>query len=182
MKLTEILRKKFILSRNCCMIIHLLDLQKNLILKNSNAIIESLSPSPIPVEDSDSLIEEIDLSLTPNDSMPPSIVNDDYDSERDILFLEELLKNYSLSLPKNESFHFDVSSSSRPPTKPSDDDEIEPVTGILTVKVVGDISEHYVRMPRLLPTQLTLTSNEEKFPHLLSHQGLKLSNFLLKSR
>ncbi|GJT30754.1 hypothetical protein Tco_0911029 [Tanacetum coccineum] len=33
--------------------------------KNSNAIIESFSPSPILVEDSDSLMEEIDLFLTP---------------------------------------------------------------------------------------------------------------------
>ncbi|GJZ62325.1 hypothetical protein Tco_0618462 [Tanacetum coccineum] len=56
--------------------------------KNSNAIIESFSPSPILVEDSDSLMEEIDLFLTPDDSMPPDIENDDYDSEGDILFLE----------------------------------------------------------------------------------------------
>nr|GFD19371.1 hypothetical protein [Tanacetum cinerariifolium] len=52
-------------------------------------MIKSFSPSPIPVEDSDSLIEEIDLSLTPDDSMPPGIENDDYDSEGDILILEE---------------------------------------------------------------------------------------------
>ncbi|GJV51384.1 hypothetical protein Tco_1447125 [Tanacetum coccineum] len=54
----------------------------------SDAIIESFSSSPIPVEDSDSLMEEIDLFLTPDDSMPPGIENDDYDSEGDILFLE----------------------------------------------------------------------------------------------
>ncbi|GKE30283.1 hypothetical protein Tco_1445667, partial [Tanacetum coccineum] len=41
--------------------------------ENSDAIIESFSPSPIPVEDSDSLMEEIDLFLTPDDSMPPGI-------------------------------------------------------------------------------------------------------------
>ncbi|GJW26063.1 hypothetical protein Tco_0039874 [Tanacetum coccineum] len=83
--------------------------------ENSDAIIESFSPSPIPVEDSDSLMEEIDLFLTPDDSMPPGIENDDYDSEGDILFLEELLSNDSPSLPENESFHFDVPSSPRPP-------------------------------------------------------------------
>ncbi|GJV59812.1 hypothetical protein Tco_1465912 [Tanacetum coccineum] len=82
--------------------------------ENSDAIIESFSPSPIPVEDSDSLMEEIDLFLTPDDSMPPGIENDDYDSEGDILFLEELLSNDSPSLPKNESFHFGVPSSPRP--------------------------------------------------------------------
>ncbi|GKA52798.1 hypothetical protein Tco_0746113, partial [Tanacetum coccineum] len=53
--------------------------------EKSDAIIESFSPSPIPVEDSDSLMEEIDLFLTLDDSMPPGIENDDY--EGDILFL-----------------------------------------------------------------------------------------------
>nr|GFC46160.1 hypothetical protein [Tanacetum cinerariifolium] len=56
---------------------------------NSNAEIESFSPSPIPNEDSDSFMEEIDLFLTPGDPMPPSI-EDDEDSEGDILF-ERLL-------------------------------------------------------------------------------------------
>nr|GEV47283.1 hypothetical protein [Tanacetum cinerariifolium] len=84
----------------------------------------------------DSLMEEIDLSFTSDDSMPPRIKEDDYDSERDILILEELLSNDSLSLPENESFHFDIPSSSRPLAKPSDDD-----SRILTVKVVGDISK-----------------------------------------
>ncbi|GJU95911.1 hypothetical protein Tco_1320667 [Tanacetum coccineum] len=148
-----------------------------------DAIIESFSPSPIPVEDSDSLMEEIDLFLTPDDSMPPGIENDDYDSERDILFLEELFSNDSPSLPENESFHFDVPSSHRPPAKPPNDDEIEPDTGVLTAKVVGDISEHYVLMPRLLPTHpnlcpvidtlLPFSSENEDKVHLLSHRGLK---------
>nr|GEU66591.1 cyclophilin-like peptidyl-prolyl cis-trans isomerase domain-containing protein [Tanacetum cinerariifolium] len=89
--------------------------------KNSNAEIESFSPSPIPVEDSDSLMEEIDLSFMPDDLMPPGIEEDDDDSERDILILEEFLDNYSLSLPENESFRFDIPSFSRPPAKPPDD-------------------------------------------------------------
>nr|GEX64049.1 hypothetical protein [Tanacetum cinerariifolium] len=101
------------------------------------------------------------------------IEDDDYNSEGDILILEELLSSDSLSLPENESFHFDIPSSPRPPAKPPDDDEIEPNLGILTVKVVGDISKHYVLIPRLLPTHPTLASNQEKFPHLLSHRGLK---------
>nr|GFB81480.1 hypothetical protein [Tanacetum cinerariifolium] len=77
-------------------------------------------PSPIPVEDSDSRMEEIDLTFTPNDPMPPSIKDDDYDSERDILILEEVLDDYSLSLPVNESFHYDIPLFSRPPAKPPD--------------------------------------------------------------
>nr|GEX93179.1 hypothetical protein [Tanacetum cinerariifolium] len=70
--------------------------------KNSNAKTESFSSSPIPIKDSDSLMEEIDLSFNPDDPMPLGIEEDDYDSERDILIREELLDNYSLSLPVNE--------------------------------------------------------------------------------
>nr|GFA17253.1 hypothetical protein [Tanacetum cinerariifolium] len=143
------------------------------ISENSDAEIESFSPAPILVEDSDSLRDEIDLSLTLDDSMPPGIEDDDYDSERDILILEELISNDSLSLLENESFHFEIPSSLRPPAKPPNDDEIKPSLGILTIKMVGDVSEHYVHMPRLLPTQPTLALNQEKSPHLLSHQGPK---------
>ncbi|GJT18302.1 hypothetical protein Tco_0877008 [Tanacetum coccineum] len=89
----------------------------------SDAIIESFSH--ILVEDSDSLREEIDIFLAPDDSIPPGIENDDYDSEGDDLFLKELLNNDYVSLPEYESFHFDsynVPSSPRPPEKPPDDD------------------------------------------------------------
>ncbi|GJX85501.1 hypothetical protein Tco_0336275 [Tanacetum coccineum] len=144
---------------------------KELNVENS---IESFSPSPIPVGDNDSLMEEIDLFLTLDDSMPLGIENDDYDSERDILFLEEFLSNDSPSLPENESFHFNIPSSPRPPAKPPDDGiYFEPDTGLLITKVVGNISEHRVLMPRLLPIQPTLASNEEKSPHFLSYWGFK---------
>nr|GEU68507.1 reverse transcriptase domain-containing protein [Tanacetum cinerariifolium] len=53
--------------------------------ENSDAEIESFSPSPILVKDSDSFMEEISLSFTLDDPMPPGIEEDDYDSERDIL-------------------------------------------------------------------------------------------------
>nr|GEV86326.1 hypothetical protein [Tanacetum cinerariifolium] len=86
--------------------------------ENFDAAIESFSPSPIPVKDSDSFKKEIDLSFTSNDSMPPGIEEDDYDFERDILILKELLRNNSFSFPENESVHFDIPSSSRSPAKP----------------------------------------------------------------
>ncbi|GKD72425.1 hypothetical protein Tco_1330707 [Tanacetum coccineum] len=70
-----------------------------------DAIIESFSPSPIPVEDSDSLMEKIDIFLASDDSIPPGIRNDDYDSEGDVLFLEELLNNDSLSCWELNSVH-----------------------------------------------------------------------------
>nr|GEV34443.1 hypothetical protein [Tanacetum cinerariifolium] len=104
--------------------------------KNSDAKIKSFYPSLIPVEDSNSLMEEIDVSFTPDYPMPPGIEDDDYDSERDILILDELLSNNSLSLPENESFHFDIPSFSRPPAKPPDGN-----TEILNVKMMGDIFE-----------------------------------------
>nr|GEV43654.1 hypothetical protein [Tanacetum cinerariifolium] len=138
------------------------------ISENSDAAIKSFSPFPIPFEDSDSFIEEIDLDFTPNDPMPPAIEEDDYDSERDMFIFEELLSNDFLSLPENESFHFDIPSFPRPSAKPLHDD-----SRILTVKMVGDISEHNVPMPRLLTTQPTLVSNQEKSPHLLSHRDFK---------
>nr|GEY34243.1 hypothetical protein [Tanacetum cinerariifolium] len=134
--------------------------------KNSDAAFESFSPFPIPVEDSDSLMEEINLSFNPDDPMPPGIEEDDYNSEGDILILEELLSNDSLSLPKNESFHFDIPSSSRPPAKPPDGN-----LRILNVKVMGDISEHKVPIPRLMFPQLTLVPNQEKSLDLLPHLG-----------
>ncbi|GJZ93019.1 hypothetical protein Tco_0665084 [Tanacetum coccineum] len=144
--------------------------------ENYDVVIESFSPSPIPVKGSDSPMEEIDIFLAPDDLIPPGIENDDYDSEEDIL--EELLNNDSLSQPENESFHFDR---------------------ILTVKVVDDISERYVLKPIILPTKPTLSlcpvidtllpfsfknkdkvfnpgilaSKKEKSPHLLSHRGFK---------
>ncbi|GJW84938.1 hypothetical protein Tco_0158083 [Tanacetum coccineum] len=88
-----------------------------------DTILEFLSPSPIPVEDTDSLMEEIDLFLASDKLMPPSIKNDDYDSEGDIHFLEELLSNDSPPLPKNESSNLDYfndPSSPRPPLEPLD--------------------------------------------------------------
>nr|GEY31551.1 reverse transcriptase domain-containing protein [Tanacetum cinerariifolium] len=65
-----------------------------------DTIVKSLSPSPMPVEDGDSYIEEVDLFLATDDLMPPGIKNDDYDSEGDIHFLEELFSNDPIPLPK----------------------------------------------------------------------------------
>ncbi|GJW28118.1 hypothetical protein Tco_0044993 [Tanacetum coccineum] len=170
-----------------------------------DATIESFSPSPIPVKDSDSLMEEIDIFLALDDSIPSGIKNDDYNLEGDVLFIEELLNDDSIFLPEYESFHFDFPSSPRPPEKPLDDDvyfDIEPDTGVLTTKVVDDISDNstrelYVHVPNVLPTHLTLypvfdtllpfssknedklfnpgilTSKKEKSPHSLSHRGFK---------
>nr|GFB84750.1 hypothetical protein [Tanacetum cinerariifolium] len=135
------------------------------VYENSNADMESFSPSPIPIKDSNSL-EEIDLSFTSDDPMLSGIEEDDYDSERDILIYKELLDNHSLLLPVIKSHHFDIPSFSRPPAKPPDGN-----TGILNIKMTGDISDQKVPIPRFM---ITLVSNQEKSPDLLSHRSLKI--------
>nr|GEX93827.1 hypothetical protein [Tanacetum cinerariifolium] len=138
---------------------------EEIVFDNSNADIESFSPSPIPNEDSDSHMEEIDLPFTPDDPMPPSIEDDDYDSGRDILILKELLDNYSLSLPANESYHFDIPSPYRPPAKPPDGN-----TGTLNIKMMGDVSDQKVPIPGLTISRIL---NQEKSLDLLSHHALE---------
>nr|GFA81264.1 hypothetical protein [Tanacetum cinerariifolium] len=100
-----------------------------------------------------------------DDPMPPGIKDDDYDSGRDIPILEELLDNYSLSLPANESYHFDIPSPYRPPAKPPDGN-----TGTLNIKMLGDVSDQKVPIPNLT---ITRALNQEKSSDLLSHQGLE---------
>nr|GEZ76982.1 hypothetical protein [Tanacetum cinerariifolium] len=67
--------------------------------KNSDAIIESFYPSPIPVEDSDPFMEDIDLFLASDESLTPCIDNDYSDSEGDNIFLERLLHDDPIPLP-----------------------------------------------------------------------------------
>nr|GEX68636.1 hypothetical protein [Tanacetum cinerariifolium] len=114
---------------------------------HANTIIKTLPSSPILVEDSDSLREEIDIITGTDDSMPPSIESDDYDSEGDIHFLEEILGNDSIPLPKNESSNFDHQddlSFSRPPLEPPDVEvffDFEPNSGELISAVINNIDE-----------------------------------------
>nr|GEV12659.1 hypothetical protein [Tanacetum cinerariifolium] len=138
---------------------------EEIVSDNSNADIESFSPSSILNEDSDSHMEEIDLPFTLDDPMSPSIEDDDHDSKRDILILEVLPRNYSLSLPVIESFYFDIPSPYRPPVKPPDGN-----TGTSNIKMMGDVSDQKVPIPNLT---ITLVSNQKKSPDLLSHLGLE---------
>nr|GFA87488.1 hypothetical protein [Tanacetum cinerariifolium] len=129
----------------------------------------------------DSHMEEIDLFFTLDDPMLSSIKDDDDDSERDILILEELLDNYSLSLlenesfqlldnyslslPTNKSYHFDILSPYRPPAKPPDGN-----TGTLNIKMMGDVSDQKVPIPNLTITRIL---NQEKSPDSFSHLGFE---------
>nr|GEV28746.1 hypothetical protein [Tanacetum cinerariifolium] len=67
--------------------------------ENSDAVIESFFPSPIPFEDSDPFMEEIDLFLTSDGSIPPDIDSDYSNSEGDNLFPGRLLHNDLIPLP-----------------------------------------------------------------------------------
>nr|GFA66709.1 hypothetical protein [Tanacetum cinerariifolium] len=147
------------------------DLIESLLNQNSSIISSSLKI--------DSLLDEFAGELTLLKSISLGINETDCDHEEeihlinrlwDIIILEELLSNDSLLLPKNESFHFDIPSSSRLPSKPPDRN-----SGILNVKVMGDISKHKVPTPRLMLTQPTLMLTQEKSPILLPHQGHEAS-------
>ncbi|GKE76967.1 hypothetical protein Tco_1543087 [Tanacetum coccineum] len=98
-------------------------------------IIESLPTFPIPVEDSDSLREEIDIFPGLDDLIPLGIESDVYDSEGD---------DNSTSLPEFESFHFDY-----------------PDSGDSTIDVAEDI---HIDVPNILPTHPTLHMDFDFIP------------------
>ncbi|GKA30275.1 hypothetical protein Tco_0716580 [Tanacetum coccineum] len=79
--------------------------------------------------------EEIDIFPGPDDSIPPGIKSDDYDSEVD---------DNSTSLPEFESFHVDY-----------------PDSGDSTIDVVEDIP---VDVPNILPTHPTLHMDFDFIP------------------
>nr|GFA79201.1 hypothetical protein [Tanacetum cinerariifolium] len=95
----------------------------------------------------DPLLEEVDLFLASDNSIPPGIENFDYDSEGDIHFLEELLVNDSIPLPKNESSNFDHHDDPSfpcPPPEPPDVKvffDFEPDSGKLISVVKKNIDE-----------------------------------------
>ncbi|GJZ53295.1 hypothetical protein Tco_0608180 [Tanacetum coccineum] len=102
---------------------------------NSKNPTESFSLSPIPVEDSDYLMEEIDIFLDSDGSIPPGIESDDYDSDDD---------DNSTSRPEFESFHVDYLD-----------------TGDSTIDVVEDIP---VDVPNILAAHPTLKLDFEFIP------------------
>nr|GEV63554.1 retrovirus-related Pol polyprotein from transposon TNT 1-94 [Tanacetum cinerariifolium] len=100
--------------------------------------------------------------------------------DEDILIPKDLPSNNSLSFAKKESFHFDILPFSRPSTKPPDGD-----TGILNIKMMGDISDQKAFMHKLM---ITLAPHQEKSPDLLSHRcgtdrynaDIRVTNILLQ--
>nr|GEW31388.1 hypothetical protein [Tanacetum cinerariifolium] len=109
----------------------------------------------------DSFLEEFFGELAHINLVPPGINKAYFDLEEEIRLIEELFNN-PLSLPENESSNFDHHddpSFPRPPPEPPDVEVFfifDPDTGVLTAKMVEDISEHCVLMPKVLPSQPTL--------------------------
>ncbi|GJR74483.1 hypothetical protein Tco_0086848 [Tanacetum coccineum] len=116
-----------------------------------------------------------------------------FNAESDLI--ESLLNRDTLiiSSPKHFTLIFyDVPSSPRPPAKPPDDGiffDFEPDTGVLTAKVVEDILEHYVLMPKHYPPNPHLvsilyfasffTENEDKIA--LDYEASRACGFVLRS-
>nr|GEZ86025.1 hypothetical protein [Tanacetum cinerariifolium] len=112
----------------------------------ANTIVETLPSSPIPVQDSDSLREEIDI-FTSTDELLPSNIESDDDLEEDIHFLKELLTDDSIPHPENESSNFDHHDDPlfpRPSPKPTDVEflfDLEPNPGEVISAVMNNIEE-----------------------------------------
>nr|GEV21074.1 hypothetical protein [Tanacetum cinerariifolium] len=90
-------------------------------------------------------MDEIDLFLATDDLLPPSIKSDDYDSEGDIHFLEELLVDDFISLPKNKSSNFDrqddPSFPCPSPEPPDVEFDFEPISKELIAIVMNNIDD-----------------------------------------
>ncbi|GKC18950.1 reverse transcriptase domain-containing protein [Tanacetum coccineum] len=112
---------------------------------NQSSVIESFPVSPIPVEDSEPVQEEIDIFLVPDNLIPPGIENDDSEDEDN-------------ELPNLD--HQDDPSIPRPPPEPPDVEKcFEPEAGILITKVFKGVSKPHDFMADILPTLPTLVSD-----------------------
>ncbi|GJY09603.1 hypothetical protein Tco_0377788 [Tanacetum coccineum] len=81
-------------------------------------VLESPSPFPIPVVDSDAFFEESDTSLSHSNNSLPEFESFSDQTEETRSGSTTTHANYSL--PEYESFHFDNPSFSRPPPEPPD--------------------------------------------------------------
>nr|GEW95054.1 hypothetical protein [Tanacetum cinerariifolium] len=138
----------------------------------------------------DFLLEEFSGEITHINPIPSRIKGADFDLEEEIRLVENLLydnssprppeelnaeiadtivDNDTLLLPENELSNFDHHDDllfPRPPPKPPDVKiffDFEPDMGVLTTKVVEDIFEHHVPMPKVLPSQTALCLNIDIF-------------------
>ncbi|GJZ31431.1 hypothetical protein Tco_0576478, partial [Tanacetum coccineum] len=149
---------------------------------NSKDIIEFFSAFPIPVEDSDSFLEETNTILSYLDDSLPELETFSFDAEEKNS--GSTTTHAGISLPKNDSFHFDLFDTSLHLADKSNsvfekfDDElahiipqskydcfyfdIKPDPGDLTIDMMKNISDNSTReeprvhIPNVLPTLPTL--------------------------
>nr|GEW75961.1 hypothetical protein [Tanacetum cinerariifolium] len=88
--------------------------------------VESISLLPIPIQDSDSHQEEIDVVTKMDEVLPPSVKNDDSDEEEvdvvDDLRIDNSNSNYEHEFFESEDSDLDNPSVPLPPPKPPDEE------------------------------------------------------------
>nr|GEX61769.1 hypothetical protein [Tanacetum cinerariifolium] len=98
------------------------------------------------LEDSDSLMDEIDLFRATDELLPPNIKSDGYDSEGDIHFHEELLIDDSIPFPNNELSNFDHQDDPlflRPPPEPLDVEFFfDSKPDVIAEEILDKLNEH----------------------------------------
>nr|GFA96061.1 hypothetical protein [Tanacetum cinerariifolium] len=113
----------------------------------------------------DSLLDEFAGELTLLKSIPLGIDETDYHPENEI----QIDLTFTPDDPMPPSIEEDDDDSRdiliREELKPTDDN-----TGILNIKMMGDVSDQKVPIPGLT---ITLVSNQEKYLDLLSHRGFE---------
>nr|GFA74233.1 hypothetical protein [Tanacetum cinerariifolium] len=90
---------------------------------NDNTNVESFSSLPIPIQESDSRQEEIDVVSVTNDVLPPSVDNDDSNEEVDVvdvLRVDNFIQNSEYEYSESEDSDFDNPSILLPPPEPPD--------------------------------------------------------------
>nr|GEX59759.1 hypothetical protein [Tanacetum cinerariifolium] len=111
-------------------------------MMNANTIVESLPSSLIPLQDSDSQREEIDIVTNTDELLPPGFENDD--SEEEIFVLEKLRVDNSIPNSKNVLSDFDHDNPlfpRHPPEPPDVDAEVEPNSGDVILALMNNIAE-----------------------------------------
>nr|GFB33981.1 hypothetical protein [Tanacetum cinerariifolium] len=137
---------------------------------NANTIVESIPSSLIPVQDNDSLREEIDIATNTDELLPPGFENDD--SEGEIYVVDELHVDNSISdfeneLSVNEASDFHNPSFPRPPAKPPDAEfDFELDAGEEISVVMNDNDEFECLDPRNKFDVSTNDEDDDYFPFM----------------
>nr|GEV45827.1 reverse transcriptase domain-containing protein [Tanacetum cinerariifolium] len=128
------------------------------------------------------LLEEADLFIAFDNSIPPGIKNFGDDSEGDIHFLEALLNDDSIPFPNNESSEsdFDNLSVPRPPPKPPDAD-FDPDSGDEISVVINNNDKLECLNPMMMITFLSCLLSIPRCFFLFSPLRVKILSLSLVS-